>query len=145
MSDVAAADGAFGTLPDLSIAPAACRKALSIAARNWLWGSITFTLPSGHEIPIRGAEPGPNARVFVRDFRCLRRVMTAADIGFAEGYLAGEWDSPDLTSLLESAGLNFDRLSQLANGAAWMRLVNNFAHLMRANTRSGARRNIHAH
>ena len=127
------------------MAPAVCRRALTIAARNWLWGSITFTLPSGHEIPIRGAEPGPNARVFIRDLRCLRRVMTAADIGFAEGYLAGEWDTPDLISVLESVSLNFDRLSQLANGAAWKRVVNYVVHLLRVNTPAGARRNIHAH
>src|ERR1700753_3879133 len=127
------------------MAPAVCRRALAIAARNWLWGSITFTLPSGHEVPIRGAEPGPNARGFIRNLRCLRRVMTAADIGFAEGYLAGEWDTPDLISVLESVSLNYDRLNRLANGAAWKRLLNYFLHLTRANTLAGSRRNIHAH
>src|SRR5579872_168632 len=137
--------GAFDVAPDLSRAPAVCRKALAIAARNWLWGSITITLPSGHEIAIRGAEPGPNGRVFIRDLGCLRRVMMAADIGFAEGYLAGEWDTPDLITALEGVSLNFDRLNQLANGAAWKRLLNYAVHLIQANTPAGSRRNIHAH
>ena len=51
--------------------------------------------------------------MIVNDFRFMRRVMAAGDIGFAEGFMAGEWDTPDLTALLESAGLNFDRLHEL--------------------------------
>ena len=55
---------------------------------------MTFVLPSGREIPIQGREPGPAARVIIRDFRFMRRVMAAGDIGFAEGFMAGEWDTP---------------------------------------------------
>jgi cyclopropane-fatty-acyl-phospholipid synthase len=135
----------FGDWPDLRKAPAVFRAGLAIAARNWLWGSITLTLPSGREIPIRGSQPGPDARVTIHDFRCMRRVMASGDIGFAEGYMAGEWDTPDLTAVLESAGLNFDRLQQLAEGNPLMRAINSLAHLLRSNTRGGAKRNIHAH
>jgi cyclopropane-fatty-acyl-phospholipid synthase len=132
-------------LPDIRRAPAAFRAALRIFARNWLWGSMTFVLPSGREIPIQGREPGPAARVIIRDFRFMRRVMAAGDIGFAEGFMAGEWDTPDLTALLASASLNFERLRQVFNGNPLMRVVNFFNHLMHSNTREGAKRNIHAH
>jgi cyclopropane-fatty-acyl-phospholipid synthase len=148
MSDLArsgGAEAAFRDWPDLRAAPAVFRTALTIAARNWLWGSITFVLPSGREIPIRGSQPGPDARLVVHDFRCMRRVMAAGDIGFAEGFMAGEWDTPDLTTVLESVGLNFDRLHELVNGNPLMRAVNYFAHMLHSNTRSGAKRNIHAH
>jgi cyclopropane-fatty-acyl-phospholipid synthase len=148
MSDLTQArrtEAVFGDLPDLRKAPAVFRAALRIAARNWLWGSITFTLPSGREIPIQGSQPGPAARVVVNDFRCMRRVMAAGDIGFAEGFMAGEWDTPDLTAVLESASLNFDRLSSLVTGNPLSRAVNYLAHMLRSNTRGGSRRNIHAH
>ena len=148
MSEVArssASKGAFADWPDLRSAPAVFRSAMRIAARNWLWGSITFVLPSGREVPVRGSQPGPDARVIVRYFRCMRRVMAAGDIGFAEGYMAGEWDTPDLTEVLECVGLNFDRLHDIVSGNAVMRTLNRLTHLLRPNTRSGAKRNIHAH
>jgi cyclopropane-fatty-acyl-phospholipid synthase len=139
------AETGFGDWPDLRKAPAVFRAALAIAARNWLWGSITLTLPSGREIPIRGSQPGPDARVTVHDFRCMRRVMASGDIGFAEGFMAGEWDTPDLTAVLESAGMNFDRLHGLVTGNPFTRVINSLAHALHSNTRGGAKRNIHAH
>jgi len=145
LTQVRATEAVFGDWPDLRNAPAVFRAALRIAARNWLWGSITFTLPSGREIPIHGSQPGPGARVIVKDFRCMRRVMAAGDIGFAEGFMAGDWDTPDLTAVLESAGLNFDRLHGLVHGHPVSRAVNYLAHLLNSNTRSGSRRNISAH
>jgi cyclopropane-fatty-acyl-phospholipid synthase len=138
-------EATFSDWPDLRKAPAVFRAALAIAARNWVWGSITFALPSGREIPIRGSQPGPDARVIVNDFRCMRRVMASGDIGFAEGFMAGEWETPDLTAVLESAGLNFDRLQDLVSGNPVSRAVNYLAHLLHSNTRSGSRRNIQAH
>jgi len=71
--------------------------------------------------------------------------MAAGDIGFAEGYLAGEWDTPDLTAVLECAGLNFDRLREMVDGHPFMRAINHLSHLLKPNTRRGAKKNIHAH
>lgn len=132
-------------LPDIRRAPAAFRTAVRIFARNWLWGSMTFVLPSGREIPIRGREPGPAARVIIHDFRFMRRVMAAGDIGFAEGLMAGEWETPDLTAVLASASLNFDRLRRVFTGNPLIRAINFVNHTLRSNTREGAKRNIHAH
>jgi cyclopropane-fatty-acyl-phospholipid synthase len=132
-------------LPDLRRAPTAFRAALRIFARNWLWGSMTFVLPSGREVPIKGREQGPAAKVIINDFKFMRRVMAAGDIGLAEGYLAGEWDTPDLAALLSSASLNFDRLRRVFTGNPLMQVVHRARHALNANTREGAKRNIHAH
>jgi cyclopropane-fatty-acyl-phospholipid synthase len=131
--------------PDLRHAPAIFRSAVKLAARTWHFGGITFVLPAGREIPIRGAEPGPAARLIIHDYRCMARVMSAGDIGFAEGYMAGEWDTPDLPALLESASLNFERIQQLGVGNPIMQAVNFVGHLLRPNDREGSRKNIHAH
>ncbi|HKT53489.1 MAG TPA: cyclopropane-fatty-acyl-phospholipid synthase family protein [Caulobacteraceae bacterium] len=148
MSDLAqssTAEAVILDLPDLRKVPAALRSTVKVAARNWIWGSLTLALPSGREIPIRGSQPGPDARIEIRDFRCLRRMLAAGDIGFAEGHIAGEWESPDVTSVLESAALHFDRLEKLVDGNPLMRAVNRLKHALRPNTREGARKNIHAH
>jgi cyclopropane-fatty-acyl-phospholipid synthase len=72
-------------------------------------------------------------------------VLGSGDIGLAEGYMAGEWDTPDLSALLEVLTLNLDRLQRMLNRNPAARLINKLRHGLRANTRAGARRNIHAH
>jgi len=148
MSNVAqmtTADALALARPDLKHAPAIFRSAVKLAAQTWYFGGITFVLPSGREIPISGSEPGPSARLIIHDYRCMARVMSAGDIGFAEGYMAGEWDTPDLPALLESASLNFDRIQQLGVGNPVMQVMNFIGHMLKPNNREGSRKNIHAH
>ncbi len=131
--------------PELRQAPGAFRTAVRLAAENWLYGSITFVLPGGRRVPIVGAQPGPQAELIVKDYRFVARVLSAGDIGFAEGYMAEEWDTPDLSALLEAFTRNFDRLARLVDGNPVTRFVNYVAHLLHRNSRSGSRKNIHAH
>ncbi len=131
--------------PELRAAPAAFRTAVSISRRNWDFGSLTFVLPSGRELRIEGRAPGPDGRLVVKDFRFVSRVLASADIGFGEGYMAGEWDTPDLAALLEVFTLNFDRLEQLVAGNPLMRAINFLAHMFNHNSKAGSRRNIYAH
>jgi cyclopropane-fatty-acyl-phospholipid synthase len=147
-SDATIADRDFGPSlddPELRAAPAAFRTAVSIARRTWDAGSLTFVLPSGRELRVQGPAPGPDGRLIVRDFRFVGRVLASADIGFGEGYMAGEWDTPDLSALLEVFTANFDRLEQLVTGNPWMRTLNFLAHAFNRNSRHGSRKNIHAH
>ena len=131
--------------PELRRAPAAFRTAVAIASRNWGEGALSFVLPSGRQLRIEGAAPGPEGRLIVRDFRFVSRVLASGDIGLAEGFMAGEWDTPDLSALLEAITLNFDRLDKLARGKLPVRAVNLLAHALKHNSRRGARRNILAH
>ena len=131
--------------PELRKAPAAFRTVLDISSSNWHFGSLTYVLPSGREFPIVGKVPGPHARLIVKDFNFVRRVLAAGDIGFGEGFMAGEWDTPDLSALLEAFTLNLDRITRLAHGNVFMRAVNAVYHLLHRNSRTGSKKNIHAH
>lgn len=142
---LAASPRAFGKLPALAGAPAAFRFAARLLALNWRVGTLTFITPSGRELRISGAEPGAEARIIVHDFGFMRRVLAAGDIGFAEGYMAGEWDTPDLSAVLCAMSLNFDRLAHFLLGNPLVRAVNFVGHSLHANTRKGSRKNIHAH
>jgi cyclopropane-fatty-acyl-phospholipid synthase len=145
LTAVAADARAFRRLPELAGAPAAFRAALRAMARNWMIGSLTFVTPSGGELRLQGQRPGPQARLVVSDYRFMRRVLAGGDIGFAEGFMAGEWRSPDLSALLTVIALNFDLLNRVTQGNALLRLAHRLRHALRGNSRSGARRNIHAH
>jgi cyclopropane-fatty-acyl-phospholipid synthase len=129
----------------LAGAPATARAAFEVMARNWGEGELEVVLPGGRRLLIAGPQPGPRAVLEVKDYRFMRRVMGSGAIGFAEGFMAGEWDTPDLAQLLEVFGLNFDRLQRVVTGQPWIRAINNWLHRRRRNTRRGSRHNIHAH
>jgi cyclopropane-fatty-acyl-phospholipid synthase len=129
----------------LADAPPVFRTAFGVMASNWGEGALDVVLPGGRKLTITGQAPGPTATLEVRDYRFMRRVMGSGAIGFAEGFMAGEWDTPDLPALLEVFSLNFDRLQRLVQGQPWMRLLHRLLHARRRNTRQGSRHNIHAH
>lgn len=124
--------------------PFAVRKALAFAARIEA-GTLDIALPDGLVFRFRGQRPGPEAAMRVHDLVFARRLAGGGDIGFAEAYLRGEWDSPDLTRFLELFSRNQSLTSRMLDGRPVARLVQLFRHWLNRNTKSGARRNIHAH
>ncbi len=136
---------AFRRLPELKGAPAVFRAAVRLIARNWAIGSVTFTMPSGHQLHVEGHEPGPDAQLTIYDYRFIRRALSAGDIGFAEAYLAGEFDTPNLPDLLYVFAANWDRVHHVTMGNPLAWTVNRIRHALRPNSREGAKKNIHAH
>jgi len=147
MSDLAysSSSAPVWALPELRRAPAAFRTFVRLAARNWAAGVLEIVTPEGLSIPIRGPDGGPEGRLVVRDYRFVGRVLSGGAIGFAEGYIAGEWDTPDLSRLLETLSLNLSRLRGLIEGNPLVRMANRVGHLLRRNSREGSKKNIHAH
>ncbi|MBI1408025.1 MAG: methyltransferase domain-containing protein [Caulobacter sp.] len=131
--------------PDFRAAPATFRTAMKVLRTNWTTGNLDVVMPSGRRLTFRGREAGPTAELIVRDYRAIGRVMSAADIGFAEGYMAGEWDTPDLPALLTAFTFNLDQIGRIMAGNPLVKAYNFIVHLMRRNDREGARKNIHAH
>lgn len=118
---------------------------LRLLAANWSWGRLSLVLPDGSRRQLTGAIPGPGAVLEIRDARFAARVLKSGDIGFAEGYMAGEWDSPDLAILLETLANNYDHIRRLFDGNGVMQAINWLGHRLNRNSRRGSRRNIHAH
>jgi cyclopropane-fatty-acyl-phospholipid synthase len=133
-----------GQAPDMSALPYFMRLLSPVAARL-KWGSVAVTLPDARVIHFEGSEPGKHAELVIHDYRCLLRLLRTANTGFAEGYLAGEWDSPDLEAVLEVFARNADGMRELYEGKWWSKLANRLSHLLNRNTRAGAKRNIYAH
>lgn len=145
LAALAASPRAFGKLPALVGAPSTFRLVARLLALNWRIGALTFVTPAGRELGLKGSQAGPEGRIIVHDFAFMRRVVAAGDIGFAEGYMAGEWDTPDLSAVLCVLSLNFDRLAKVFRGNLIVRAANFVGHSLNANTRKGSRKNIHAH
>lgn len=118
---------------------------MRLLSAGWNTGRLTVSLPDGAVHHLEGREPGRTAALAISDWRCVRRTIVGGDIGFAEGYMAGEWDTPHLATLLEAFADNYDRLSRLVEGHAVLNTLNRMAHGLNRNSRRGSRRNIHAH
>jgi cyclopropane-fatty-acyl-phospholipid synthase len=108
-------------------------------------GSLTFVLPDGRAFKAEGTRPGPDGVIVVRDPRLFWRMIRDGELGFAEAYLDGWWDSPDLQAVLDAALLNNDAVARGFAGRTMTRLVEKLRHLMNRNTRRGSARNIAAH
>ena len=109
-------------------------------------GSLTITMPDGSQYNLNsGGVPGPHADVRVVRWRALRKLLTQGEFGFVEAYMDGDWESPNLASVVELAVCNSNSLksSQLQGGLhkLWQRVL----HLLRDNSKRGSRRNIAAH
>ena len=109
-------------------------------------GRLEVALPGGSLALFVGRRPGPSAALRIVSPRMVTRLFKAGSIGFAEGYMAGEWDTPDLAALIYLLHLNedalepdFSRLQHLYTAMSAVR------HRLRRNSRRGARRNIAYH
>ncbi len=95
--------------------------------------------------------PG-TATIRVLDEAFFRRAVVSGDIGFAESFIDGEWETDDLAAVIGWFVLNIDRAPTLSGSSArdsWPsaagRLVNRVRHLLRRNSEATARRNISDH
>lgn len=109
-------------------------------------GQLDLQLPDGQvrHFP-KQITAEANARFAIQHWEALDRILSSGDIGLAEGYIEGQWDSSDLSALLRLCISNRDHLEQLVYGHWWGRLGFRLRHLLRRNTRAGSAKNIHAH
>ncbi len=124
--------------------PLLVRKAFSYALRLE-HGSLTARLPDGGAYLFQGRNPGPAGQIVIHDLAFARRLMEGGDIGFAEAYIAGEWDTPDLSAFLYLFCVNHAAVATLLPGRPIVKLFQRFRHWLNRNSKSGSKRNIHAH
>ncbi|MEM7523464.1 MAG: cyclopropane-fatty-acyl-phospholipid synthase family protein, partial [Pseudomonadota bacterium] len=113
--------------------------------RNLHTGSMTFVLPDGRRFDSKGAAPGPHGEIVVRNSDLFGRMIRDGEIGFAEAYMDGWWDTPDLQGLMDVVLLNNDNVGRGFPGQAFVRAYERLRHWMNRNSKSGSARNISHH
>jgi cyclopropane-fatty-acyl-phospholipid synthase len=108
-------------------------------------GGITLTLPSGKVHRLGYARPGASCDLQLKNFRPVWNAVRRGAIGFAESFMAGDVESSDITAVLRFYLQNREPLNKAAKPVFYKSLGDRLFHLMRANTKAGARRNISAH
>ncbi|MEQ1498521.1 MAG: cyclopropane-fatty-acyl-phospholipid synthase family protein [Novosphingobium sp.] len=108
-------------------------------------GSIDLTLPDGSRQRLGGRNPGIAAQLTLNNWSGLVRGASAGSVGLFKSWEAGEWDSADLAGLFAVLAANSAHLSKQLRARGPWRLGGRVLHCLHRNSRSGARRNIHAH
>lgn len=126
------------------------RFCLREKAARWLFssliaGTLRVHMPSGSAWVIEGALEGPAAELHIKSWRALWKTIRKGDLGFADAYIDGDWETPDLTSLIRLLGRNRKQLAARITGLPLFRFMPRLRHAARANTKANSRRNIEAH
>ncbi|MCF7689126.1 MAG: cyclopropane-fatty-acyl-phospholipid synthase family protein [Cephaloticoccus sp.] len=138
------------------------RHAVLKALRAMTLGRLRMILPDGETIQLGAGSGIPPATlplaisseavVRVRREVFFKKCLLSGDIGFAESFIDGDWDTPDLTAVIAWFIQNHEHAPELSGSTRartgvlnFLRLVNRLGHLLRPNDRATARRNISEH
>jgi cyclopropane-fatty-acyl-phospholipid synthase len=99
--------------------PRGARLVLAMLARIE-HGELSLRLPDGSLHRFGSGEPRASLRL--HDWSPVGAALKRGDVGFAESWIAGQWDTDDLAGLL-----------------------GHLRHLLNRNSKAGSKRNIHAH
>lgn len=106
-------------------------------------GALAIALPDGQRV--RVGNGALVAKMRVHDHAVFASSLAQGDIGFSETWMEGLWESDDLAALLTLLASNRTVLEKAVYGRMFRLIGHRLTHLLRANTRSGSRRNIEAH
>ena len=130
--------------------PWSARRILGLLA-GMTRGRLELTLPCGQSCVLGDPSAAPGATMRIHDWRFFRRCLAFGDIGFAESYIAGEWDTADLNAvfrwfldnLAHAPGLSGS--SRRSLGFNVLGALNRLRHRLRPNSLGSSRRNIREH
>ena len=106
---------------------------------------LKATLPNGQVREFGDKASSLQADIQIFDWNVFKRLISHGDIGFAESYIRGDWDSSNLKTILELAIRNRTILDKAIYGTWLGSIFYRVKHWLRDNSKSGSRKNIHAH
>jgi cyclopropane-fatty-acyl-phospholipid synthase len=122
--------------------PASAHAVLALLHRLQV-GRLTFVTPAGRALQFGAGEP--HATMRLNNWNVCSASLSKGDIGFAESWIAGDWDSDSLPELLSLLVANREVIDRALYGHWWGGALYRLRHLFNRNSRRGSRRNIHAH
>ena len=84
--------------------PAAAKRGLHML-QSIQKGCLHLTLPDGQRLRF-GKDEAIQAHIQLHNWHVFGAALRSGDIGFAESFMAGDWDTPDLTALLQLLVIN---------------------------------------
>lgn len=109
------------------------------------FGSFTINTPDGKSYSYSGSQAGPNAEVHIHDWKAINAFLLSGDIGIAETYRDGRWDSPDIEAVMRFGLVNAEALKSIVYGSGIAQMIARLGYFFKRNTEKGSKKNIAAH
>lgn len=113
-------------------------------------GTLNLLMPDGRRLRF-GHGTQLSANMAVRNSYFFKRCVLYGDVGFGESYVAGEWDTDDITNVIKWFLLNIRTAPSISGSSAGnlalnvLKFVNEIGHSKKVNSLSGSKKNIAAH
>ncbi len=114
-------------------------------------GTLRLDLPDGTTRRFGSPEAAVSATIRVHDAAFFQRCVLFGDIGFAESYLDGEWETDSIERVISWAILNVENSPGMSGSKTralalnLLKVANRVQHLLRPNDVRTAKRNISEH
>ena len=108
-------------------------------------GELKAVFPSSFQKVYSGATAGPTADIQINSWKLIPRLLLSGDMGLAESFLNGEWDTSNLTQLMLLGEINEKALGNTVTPSKVVSLIERLRHKRRRNNKQGSKRNIAAH
>ncbi|HEX7642866.1 MAG TPA: cyclopropane-fatty-acyl-phospholipid synthase family protein [Burkholderiaceae bacterium] len=122
--------------------PPSARIALAMLAKL-RHGTLRLRRPDG-TTSMHG-EGGETVALDLRNWKVCGAAVKSGDIGFAESYIAGDWNTDNLPGLIELFVRNREAIEDMIYGSWWGNVLYRLKHTFNRNSKSGSRKNIQAH
>jgi cyclopropane-fatty-acyl-phospholipid synthase len=123
------------------------KKLLFSLLRGLRWGKLTII--DGTARRVFGEKSDRfllEATITVHHSRFYSSIVFGGSIGASEAFMAGQWSTDDLTTVVRIIILNQEVLKGMEKGLAWLTTpLHLIFHYFRSNTKKGSRCNIAAH
>lgn len=113
--------------------------------KNLKIGSLKIQTPDNNIYHFQGTIEGHDADIIIKDWQVIGNLAAKGDIGFAEDYSAGKWETSDLISLLTVSIQNRSILDPFFKADSIRRVLYHISYFFKKNSVSGSKKNIHAH
>ena len=108
--------------------------------------AVTIELNNGEKFQIGDINPDtPHPRVHIKSLRMILRGWFGGLMGWAEGYMADDWNVDDTRAITHWAMANEEKLETAFGGSGLSTVINRWWHQLNDNTLRGSRKNIQYH
>ena len=113
-------------------------------------GSMHLTLPDGQSLTLGNGEGNVSANVSIKSDEFYKQVILYGDIGFGESYVAGLWETDNITNVIKWILLNLENNPTISGGKVqafelnMLKWFNMISHFKNANSLSGLGKEKHS-
>ena len=114
-------------------------------------GRLTITLPDGKVLIYGNGQGGVKASITIVNNAFFKKCVLFGDVGFGESYCDGDWETDDITKVIEWMITNVDNHPTLMSDKEkrapvnFFKVFNNMLSFFRKNSLLGSRKNIGVH